>query len=97
MPSYPRIEPRQLPAVVPIGGRNIIKDYDTQEPVLDGPYNVRTMVHEYGGGQSVAYNGSIYFSNLPDNRVYEIKPGTTQPVPVVPGAYSVSCVIVLTF
>ena len=55
----------------------MIKDYLTKEPVFEGPYDARTRVHEYGGGQSVAYNGSIYFSNLPDDGVYEVKPGVS--------------------
>ena len=66
-----------------LGGRNVIKDYDTKAPVFQGDYNARTRVHEYGGGQNVAFNGVVYFSNLPDDRVYEVNPSiSTTPRPV---------------
>ena len=56
----------------------------TREAVFDGPWDARTAVHEYGGGHAVAHNGTVYFSNLNDNRVYQIFPGGT-PTPVTPG------------
>lgn len=34
------------------------------------PYNVRTRVHEYGGGAFTAHAGTAYFSNFDDNLVY---------------------------
>ena len=33
-------------------------------------YNVRTRVHEYGGGAYVVNDGIVYFSNFADQRVY---------------------------
>ena len=33
-------------------------------------FNCRTRVHEYGGGAYLIYNKIIYFSNLPDHRMY---------------------------
>ena len=63
----------------------MIKDYVTNEPVFDGPYDARTRVHEYGGGQSFAHNGTIYFSNYLDDMLYEIKPGEKTPVPLTGG------------
>ena len=65
----------------------MIKDYDTLVPVFEGPYDARTRVHEYGGASFAAYNGSIYFSSLPDDRVYQVKPGSKVPTPVTPGAF----------
>ena len=62
------------------GGRNVIKDYVTNEAVFDGPYDARTRVHEYGGAQSFAYNGTVYFSNYLDDMLYEIAPGEKTPV-----------------
>ena len=57
----------------------------TREAVFDGPsWDARTAVHEYGGGHAVAHNGTVYFSNLNDNRVYQVFPGGT-PTPVTPG------------
>ncbi|MDB5906171.1 MAG: peptidase [Massilia sp.] len=34
------------------------------------PFNVRTRVHEYGGGACLVDGGAIYFSNFADNRLY---------------------------
>jgi hypothetical protein len=33
-------------------------------------YNVRTRVHEYGGGDYLAVSGAIYFSNFTDQQLY---------------------------
>src|ERR1051325_7314647 len=38
-------------------------------------FNVRTRVHEYGGGDYVADGGVVYFSNVQDQRVYRQDPG----------------------
>ncbi len=43
--------------------------------------NVRTRVHEYGGGDYTVSHGNVYFSNFSDQRVYCQKPGEpAQPV-----------------
>ena len=34
------------------------------------PYNVRTRVHEYGGGAFIIDNGTVHFSNFADQRLY---------------------------
>ena len=33
-------------------------------------YNVRTRVHEYGGGAFAVQDGTVYFSNFADQRLY---------------------------
>ena len=33
-------------------------------------FNVRTRVHEYGGGAYLVAGGNVYFSNFSDQRVY---------------------------
>jgi dipeptidyl aminopeptidase/acylaminoacyl peptidase len=38
-------------------------------------YDVRTRVHEYGGGDYLAADGVVYFSNLSDQRMYRQVPG----------------------
>jgi dipeptidyl aminopeptidase/acylaminoacyl peptidase len=38
-------------------------------------YNVRTRVHEYGGGAYLAADGVIYFSNFDDQKLYRQAPG----------------------
>jgi len=46
-------------------------------------YNVRTTVHEYGGGAFMVRDGIVYFSNFADQRVYRQKVGG-QPEPLTP-------------
>jgi dipeptidyl aminopeptidase/acylaminoacyl peptidase len=48
--------------------------------------NVRTRVHEYGGAPFVAVGDSIFYSQLSDQRLYELKLGGT-PAPVTPPGY----------
>ncbi|GAB4216446.1 MAG: S9 family peptidase [Roseiflexaceae bacterium] len=38
------------------------------------PFNVRTRVHEYGGGAYTVRNGVVVFSHFVDNRLYRISP-----------------------
>lgn len=40
-------------------------------PGPDSGFNVRTRVQEYGGGEYVLANGTVYFSNFQDQRLYE--------------------------
>ncbi len=49
------------------------------------PFNVRTRVHEYGGGAVLAADGRVWFSHFADNRIYRIDPDATEPVPVSEG------------
>jgi dipeptidyl aminopeptidase/acylaminoacyl peptidase len=58
------------------GGRNVIvrrtpRDPEaTQTVVTPQPFNSRTRVHEYGGGDYLAFGGTVCFSNFSDQRVY---------------------------
>ena len=57
------------------GGRNVIvrrSPDGTQTDVTPQPFNARTRVHEYGGGDYLAAGGSIYFSNFSDQRVHRL-------------------------
>jgi len=45
------------------------------------PFNVRSKVHEYGGGAYTVADGVAWFSNQPDGRLYRVHPGAA-PVPV---------------
>jgi len=54
-------------------GRNLVmrKSADGRvEELTPAPYNVRTRVHEYGGGAFTVDKGSVYFSNFADNLLY---------------------------
>ena len=46
-------------------------------------FNVRTRVHEYGGGDFLAHRGTVYFSNVADQRVYRHDSGD-DPIPITP-------------
>ncbi|HXP27585.1 MAG TPA: prolyl oligopeptidase family serine peptidase [Steroidobacteraceae bacterium] len=48
--------------------------------------NVRTRVHEYGGAAFIALGDTVYYSQLSDQRLYELKRGGT-PRPVTPPNY----------
>ncbi len=68
------------------GGRNVIVRRTPDGAIADitpPPFNVRTRVHEYGGGAFTVLNGSIYFSNFTDQRLYVQTPGAP-PRPLTP-------------
>src|SRR5712691_6276861 len=46
-------------------------------------FNVRTTVHEYGGGEYLVHGSVVYFSNFKDQRLYRQADGS-EPVPVTP-------------
>ncbi|HXC13699.1 MAG TPA: hypothetical protein VNV39_12745, partial [Stellaceae bacterium] len=46
-------------------------------------YNVRSRVHEYGGGAYLVHNGTVYFCNDADQRLYRQQPGAV-PMPITP-------------
>ena len=60
------------------GGRNVLvrqtSDGTTQD-LTPPDFNVRTRVHEYGGGAYIVHNGTVYFSNFVDQRIYVQRPG----------------------
>ena len=47
------------------------------------PWNVRTRVHEYGGGAYGVFGGTVYFAENRDQRIYVAQPGSN-PEPLTP-------------
>ncbi|MDE0299818.1 MAG: S9 family peptidase [Candidatus Poribacteria bacterium] len=47
------------------------------------PFNVRSRVHEYGGGAFTVNDGIIYFSSFEDQRIYR-QSGESSPQPITP-------------
>lgn len=59
-------------------GRNVLVRLipgGTPEDVTPAGYNVRTRVHEYGGGAFMVDGGTAYFTHYPDQRLYRQRPG----------------------
>jgi dipeptidyl aminopeptidase/acylaminoacyl peptidase len=51
--------------------------------VNPAPFNARTRVHEYGGGAYTVVDGTVYFTNYADQRLYRSVPGE-EPQPISP-------------
>ena len=66
------------------GGRNVIVQRTPDGTIVDmtpPPFNARTRVHEYGGGAYAVRDGTLYFSNFTDQRLYR-QTGTATPEPL---------------
>jgi hypothetical protein len=60
-------------------GRNVIvrRDPDGRtEDVNPPPFNARTRVHEYGGGDYLVDGDTVYFANFADQHLYLARPNT---------------------
>jgi dipeptidyl aminopeptidase/acylaminoacyl peptidase len=79
------------------GGRNVICRYALEQGITDitpTPFNVRTRVHEYGGGSYIVVDGVVYFANFADQRLYRQIPGQ-EPQPLTPeGAWRYADMVV---
>ncbi|PWT80925.1 MAG: peptidase [Blastocatellia bacterium] len=66
------------------GGRNVVVRRTPDGLIRDATpagTNVRTRVHEYGGGAYVISEETIYYSEFTDQRLYKLAPhGTPQPL-----------------
>ena len=66
------------------GGRNVLVRADEAGRAVDvtpAPFNVRSRVHEYGGGAYAVSGDHVWFSNFEDGRVY-MQAGTAAPAPL---------------
>jgi dipeptidyl aminopeptidase/acylaminoacyl peptidase len=69
------------------GGRNtLLRQRGGQvEELTPAPFNVRTRVHEYGGGATLVADGAVWFSHFADNRIYRLAADGGDPQPVSAG------------
>src|ERR1700675_4403040 len=68
------------------GGRNVLVRRSRDGSVSDitpAAFNVRTRVHEYGGGAATVHNGTVFFSNFADQRLYK-QAGAGAPMALTP-------------
>jgi dipeptidyl aminopeptidase/acylaminoacyl peptidase len=64
-------------------GRNVIVRADGQA-LTPAPFNVRTRVHEYGGGAFLVADGVAVFSHFADSRLYRQAGADAAPQPITP-------------
>ncbi|HEY9882248.1 MAG TPA: S9 family peptidase, partial [Thermosynechococcaceae cyanobacterium] len=67
-------------------GRNVLVQRTSNGQIADvtpAPLNVRTRVHEYGGGSYLVQQGTVYFSNFADQRLYRQAIGA-EPIAITP-------------
>ncbi len=67
-------------------GRKVIvrqNNRGTVSDVLPEGFNARTRVHEYGGGDYCVHEGTVWFSNFTDQRLYRVD-RDADPTPVTP-------------
>ena len=60
------------------GGRSVLVRRTADGTISDVTppgFNVRTRVHEYGGGDYLVRAGTVYFSNFDDQRIWRQEPG----------------------
>ena len=69
------------------GGRRVLVRSGIDGSIADvtpPPFNVRTRVHEYGGGSYLVAGGVVVFSNFSDGRLFRLDPGADAPVAITP-------------
>ncbi len=66
-------------------GRSVLVTQGTDQPsdVTPAPWNIRSRVHEYGGAAFTVAQGTVYFINNSDQRLYRQDQGQA-PVPLTP-------------
>ncbi|MCA1815189.1 MAG: prolyl oligopeptidase family serine peptidase [Acidobacteria bacterium] len=71
-------------------GRSVVvrADADARRDLIHAPFNARTRVHEYGGGDYLVHRDVLYFSNFADQRLYRLARGDDAPRPLTPESAS---------
>ncbi len=67
-------------------GRSVLVQQSAGGQICDRlppPWNVRSRVHEYGGAAFTVYQGTVYFVNFADQRIYR-QTGIAEPEPITP-------------
>ncbi len=68
-------------------GRSVLVRRAADGTIADltpAPFDVRSRVHEYGGGSYTVAGGTVAFSNRTDGRLYRLDPGVAEPQPITP-------------
>ncbi|MFP5343658.1 MAG: prolyl oligopeptidase family serine peptidase [Candidatus Limnocylindria bacterium] len=69
------------------GGRRVLVRQGpdgASEELTPEPANVRTRVHEYGGGSYTVAGGTVVYSEFRDGRLYRVDPGIEAPTAITP-------------
>jgi dipeptidyl aminopeptidase/acylaminoacyl peptidase len=72
------------------GGRNVIVRLMADGAITDVTppgFNVRSRVHEYGGAAYTVQNGTIFFTNFADQRIYQQERGKEPQAITEPGPF----------
>ncbi len=65
------------------GGRNVVLRWSSDgkiENVTPKEFNVRSRVHEYGGGSFIVLDSTLFFVNFADQRLYRQESGQPKPI-----------------
>ena len=71
------------------GGRRVLvrrAGDGTTSDLTPAPVNVRSRVHEYGGGSYTVADGIVVYSDFADGRLYRLDPAADGAVPITPQA-----------
>ncbi|KAJ7872239.1 alpha/beta-hydrolase [Mycena leptocephala] len=64
----------------PAEGRSVLVDSRRRADLIQPEYNCRSVVHGYGGAPVTIRDGTVFFTNVPDLRIYKIEGSDVTPV-----------------